>query len=371
MHSPDHSPLTTDFLMMTTIGTHKDLALRADIGRKLGFRLLVLPMDETSPDEIRTGTIRALAFNGRYSELVQIPSPHVLYDRSRVGISKRDAVRFAFTEKGKLLNEYDFCRQVLSKTGTYDLLKGTVKQPPTKPLLDAAEFLEDIRKYDFLVIKPVSGSSGRGVFSIKQNGNTYSYDKEEVNKDRLVANLQELIAAEPHLYQEGIRSPQIDERAFDIRLIYQRNGEGKLVHTGSYGRVAPRHEVTANLSVRGRVESLQMLETYFGESITEKAQQLAEKALEKIASRFRFGETGVDVMFDEKFEPCLIEVNSKPGFEGPQTLASYVTSARYGNFFYQYSNEEREEWGKVIEDYFTNPFLYSRYLSERQYPSSA
>lgn len=350
--------------MMTTIGTHKDLALRASIGRELGFRLLVTAMDEVSPEEIRSGTIRALAFNGRYSELLSVQVPAVVYDRSRVGISKRDAIRFAFAGQAKLLNEYDFCRQVLSKTRTYDLLEEEINQPLTKELSALDTFFEDIDRHDFLVIKPISGSSGRGVFPIKKEGVRYSYDKEIVDKDRLRSLLEGLVAAEPHLYQEGIRSPQIDERAFDLRLIFQRNGTGELVHTGSYGRVAPRHEVTANLSVRGRVESISMLEAYFGERIGEKAKQLAEKALSKVAAAYRFGETGVDIMFDNNFEPYLIEINSKPGFEGPQTLATYATSARYGDFEYIYSNEERKAWGQVIEAYFTNPFLYAQWLGE-------
>ncbi|MEZ4684844.1 MAG: hypothetical protein R3B47_01875 [Bacteroidia bacterium] len=149
-----------------------------------------------------------------------------------------------------------------------------------------------------------------------------------------------------------------------MRLIFQRNDKGELVHTGSYGRVAPQHEVTANLSVRGRVESIEMLEQYFGEPLGEKARQLSEKALERIASSYRFGETGVDIMFNQDFEARLIEVNSKPGFEGPQTLATYATESRYGHFLYSYSNAERKAWGEVIRGYFTNPFLYSKWLMQ-------
>ena len=353
-----------DFLIMTTIGTHKDLALRAAIGRKLGFRLLALVLDEDTVSDIQHGEIRGLAFNGLYSELVRVPVPPVVYDRSRVGITKRDDIRLALAAHSQLLNAYPFCRQVLSKTGTYDLLGADIDQPLTRPLDGLGEFFEHLEQYDFLVIKPISGSSGRGVFSIRKKGKRFIYDKEEIDKETLKARLNSLKAAEPHLYQEGISSPQIDERAFDIRLIYQRDGKGELTHTGSYGRVAPQHEVTANLSVRGRVESLDMLEQFFGEPIGERAKQLAEKALGHIASRYRFGETGVDIMFDQDFQPKLIEVNSKPGFEGPQTLATYATEARYGDFHYAYSDAERKAWGKVIEQYFTNPFLYSRWLMD-------
>lgn len=123
--------------------------------------------------------------------------------------------------------------------------------------------------------------------------------------------------------------------------------------------------VVSNISQKGRMESITLVEEYFQEELLRKAVNLSKNVIKKLELEVQFGELGLDVMFDRNFNPYLIKINSKPGFEGPQTLAFYGYESQYGTFLFKYSNNDRQEWGKIVNELFINPFLYAKELVKK------
>lgn len=110
------------------------------------------------------------------------------------------------------------------------LRDGTVRHyVPETRLLTAESLRSMLRRYGMVYVKPVSGSGGKGVMRVEQNGaSRFSYQVEKTKRtfagyDGLYRSLSMHKRKRPYLVQKGIRLLTLGGRRFDVRVMVQRN----------------------------------------------------------------------------------------------------------------------------------------------------
>ncbi|TJY43938.1 YheC/YheD family protein [Cohnella pontilimi] len=184
-----------------------------------------------------------------------------------------------------------------------------------------------LRRYRMVYIKPVSGTYGNGVMKVEQRSESGrpSYSCHYLEKKRLFRSFPALYASivrykwnSPYLVQKGIRLLTHRGRAFDIRVMVQKNSRNRWETTGIIGRVASRGKIVTNYHSGGKpIDAQTLLKPYLStESLHRFNTTLAlvgAKAAETLGKAFPgVNMVGADIGIDSHFHPWIIELNTKP-----------------------------------------------------------
>ncbi|WP_080875279.1 YheC/YheD family protein [Oceanobacillus timonensis] len=194
---------------------------------------------------------------------------------------------------------------------------------PSKHIADFNDILEFIDKYSEVVIKPVNGLMGKGVYRVRKRDDMYVVGfrtsdteyTEEVFKDFYEKN----IANKNHIIQKFIcsRTAQQDD-PFDCRIHVEKNGSGKWEIAKIYVRIGIGQKVISNVNQGGGIADVkQFLTANFPDK-----QKVILKKLKGLGNAFPYKieevrntelmTLGMDVGIDENGELYLFEVNSIP-----------------------------------------------------------
>jgi glutathione synthase/RimK-type ligase-like ATP-grasp enzyme len=264
----------------------------------------------------------------------QYPLPDVVYDR----ISSRSSEARAniIMTKRRLMKQPDlkyFNPSFLNKWRVYKLLSANealIAYLPETKLLNRLNLEDMLHRHGVIFIKPANGSLGKGILKAwKENNSDILYrvygnkthHGNASNASDLLRRIQPIIQDKSYIVQQGIDLVKYQDAAFDIRIIYQKNGAGEWIISKKFVRVAAPGSSISNLSSGGRVErSATVLGHIFQHNkrlIAENNKEL-NKLCELVANTLEindqgvFGELGLDIGIDQKGQLCLIEVNSKP-----------------------------------------------------------
>jgi len=217
-------------------------------------------------------------------------------------------------------------RNKLAKTEAL-LANPRVKQlvPATLPFSE--QNLKDmLAKYGLVYVKPVYGTFGKGVIRVEHHPNAdepYAFQT-GVRKTRfsdfetMFAHLNHACSKRACLIQQGIEMLRYGKRLFDLRLMVQKNPAGQWESTGLIGRLAHPRKIVTNYHNGGTPMAPDIL---FGPHMSQAEFKAFRKKLDSIglavaaALEKRFPgikELGVDVAVDEKRNPWILEVNTKP-----------------------------------------------------------
>ncbi|WP_036729909.1 YheC/YheD family protein [Paenibacillus sp. FSL R7-277] len=197
-----------------------------------------------------------------------------------------------------------------------------------------------LQNHQMVYIKPCCGSLGEGVIRVEQrilrsnsgaggsgadSGNARSYRYQAGTRISTFGNYNEayqsLLAetrGRSYLVQKGIRLLTYGGRPFDIRVMVQRNLQGKWEATGAAGRVAHPQKVVTNGSQGGTIYPVETLLKAYTRSEKRKtllAQMngLGVKCAIQLSSAYPgLKEIGVDVALDRRLTPWILEVNTAP-----------------------------------------------------------
>ncbi|PIC79175.1 alpha-L-glutamate ligase [Sporosarcina sp. P18a] len=187
------------------------------------------------------------------------------------------------------------------------------------------DVLDTMKKYKKVIMKPVSGSQGRGIWFIEQDGERFHtiIDTEQTtqNREQLLSSIQDLLREQAYLVQPYISCRTKDGNPYDFRLHVQKDGEGKWMISIIYPRIGTMDRVTSNLARGGSMGTFRsFLEREFGDE-----RRNMRQTLEKFADRFtnefestydiEFDELGIDIGVDENNKLWIFEVNWRPGNE--------------------------------------------------------
>lgn len=265
-----------------------------------------------------------------------LPLPDLVYDRffysrSRPFVPARTAIR--------KLRAWPYTRflgiGLPDKYRVHRLLSGDGTIAPHLPDLCKVTRLVHVRamlaRYGDLVLKPLGGSQGKGIFRLtamnNRPGSFRATGRDRKNRFfcRHFGNARELAAwlldrmkGCPHTAEPYRHLATRAGEPFDIRTFLQKNHRGRWQFVGMAARIGQAGKLTSNLHGGGRAEPARaLLEAEFGDRAGELADKI--RALSMHIARVleqkhgRLVELGADFGIDRSGSIWLLEVNSRPG----------------------------------------------------------
>ncbi len=260
------------------------------------------------------------------------PLPDVVYDR--VPSRRREGQPIVAETKHRLMSlahlKY-FNPAFLNKWQVYHILSQNPLILPHLPetrLLNLLELQAMLERYNVLFLKPCNGSLGKGIIYVRKDKNRqlhYMIYPNRRNKGT-VSTASDLLKRtatvrknRPYLVQEGLNLAKYKGSAFDIRIIYQKNGRGEWRIGKKFARIAPRGSNISNLSTGGSFEKMKrLMSRLYRRETGRRKYQLIRWLCKEVAltletySQGIYGELGLDIGIGRNGIPYLIEVNSKP-----------------------------------------------------------
>lgn len=208
---------------------------------------------------------------------------------------------------------------------------------PDTRLYSRENLEEMLRAYKVVYVKPDSGTYGLGVMkaeiaqdseSSQENqsssaGSSYSlrfgtthsqYDSLDMLHEAIMAQ----IARRTFIIQRGIQLLNYQNRAFDLRILTQKNLQGKWETTGFIGRIAAAGKIITNYHSGGTIAEFHTLLSAHSDrqgvaQLERRLALLGERTGRQLEKSYpRLKEIGLDVGIDEQLHPWILEVNTLP-----------------------------------------------------------
>ncbi|WP_236575573.1 MULTISPECIES: YheC/YheD family protein [Paenibacillus] len=197
--------------------------------------------------------------------------------------------------------------------------------------------------YKSVYLKPDEGTGGHGIYRIHRDKNnlilrTGSKSRIFSSLNDLYTSIKNVLTRGKYIVQEGIELLKHNHRPFDIRVMVQKNGKGILDVTGIIGRQAKRNKVVTNYHSGGTplpVDTL--LKSHLNDESRKRYIQLLERlgkdASTVLGKSYRSKRAfGVDIAIDNKMNPWVLEINTKPDmsiFNALKNKTMYKRILRY------------------------------------------
>lgn len=322
-----------------------------------------------TPDDIKGSNIiwgRAIDEKSRGNwQQRPFPMPNVVYDR--IPTRKDEARSDVQHAKAKLISRPEikyFNPQFLDKWHVYKFLVPNVEcrefLPETTLYTDCVTVINYLKKYRLVYLKPTASSIGRGIIRIELHSSKVllSYKNNQGrNVQKVIASLStfsrvltKLIGQRKYLVQQGILMAKYKGNPFDVRLLAQKDVNGRWQVTGMAARVAGNGSITTHIPNGGTSRPLEkVLKHAFRNTGIEISDIISEittlaKTLPPVleaASGKLFGELSMDIGVDTTGRAWLFELNSKPfRFDEPQIrLKSWDNLIKYASTLSGFNKE--------------------------------
>jgi hypothetical protein len=296
----------------------------------------------------------------------EFPIPTLLYDRCFYGDDEHSKQSIPIVSWLKSREDITFLGYGLpNKLDLYHALKTSVLSPylpQSQAISEVPIILDELKRHKKMIIKPINGSQGYGIYYLKKNNKTYHVKTEKNKKiiSRIFPNefklsqwLKPLIEQRKYLIQPYLDLFNTELQPFDIRILLQKNEQGQWVERGKGIRTGNTGGILSNLSAGGTVIDF-----------SEWSANLSSSRFEYIHNELRFILTNLPVLLEKDFLPLfelgidigvakngaiwILDVNSKPGrkvllktnAELKNTL--FLAPLLYGKFLSAGNNKERK-----------------------------
>lgn len=294
-------------------------------------------------------------------ESTPFPLPSFIYDRCFYGNKKTKLFKF-HTDTLKMREDVHFLGYGLpDKWEVYQSLSSLPELeaffPTTRKLTSVAYFLSHFTHHDNWLIKPINGSQGRGLIKVEKVSGQY-VAKEVVQPGELLhvfrsdAHLKKWLHIRmqhvDYLFQPFLPLQNKKNAPFDLRLLLQKDEEGKWTERVRAIRTGPKNYITSNLAGGGEMLPFSVLlhgvSPVKRKKLEDQLQTIAEclpPAIEKnIKPLF---ELGIDIGVDPDYNLWILDINSKPGhkivtmaspsvkteiYEAPSRYCMYLSSIK-------------------------------------------
>jgi len=193
------------------------------------------------------------------------------------------------------------------------------------PTIQAAVFedvLNFVDTYGTIVLKPVSGERGVGVFILNKTdaGFVLGHSKEEsdLSEHGLEQFFQENIAGKKYILQKYVQSRTVQGDPFDCRVHVEKNRKGKWQSARHFIRMGIGQKVVSNVSQGGGIGDVEpFLKANFGDGwkdIDQRLNELADTLPYKFENLrgYKMMSLGMDVGIDQDGRLYLFEINTAP-----------------------------------------------------------
>ena len=281
--------------------------------------------------DISKETISGFYFNGESWCKANLPYPDVVYNRIHSRWTEKSKNFTAFMEIAEEANIQVFNHRFLSKWEVHTWLiqrKNLHTYLPDTELFTKTTLLKLLETYDDLYIKPLSGSQGRGIYWLINDGDRFNLafsDKQGMNQlllpssQEILTKLPEKLGSKAHLIQQGIPLLKWEGKRLDFRVLCHRTGLDSWDITSVVARLSAENQFASNLALGGeQLRPQKILPLIFGKDTARSKlflmKELALEAADCISENMNglMVELGVDIGIDSEGNLWIIEVNSKP-----------------------------------------------------------
>lgn len=298
----------------------------------------------------------------------EFPIPSILYDRCFYGEDEHSKQCLPIVSWLKNRKDITFLGYGLpNKLDLYNVLKNTPLAPylpPTQPAANAIMIIKELAAMKKLILKPANGAHGYGIYSLKKNDKNYHVKTEKQkqivsrifpNETKLHQWLESLITKRQYLVQPYLELVNNERQPFDIRVLLQKNGQGKWGELGRGIRIGNMGGILSNLSAGGSCtaysEWVSSIPKAKAEYITEELDYILSELPILLENAFLpLFELGVDIGVAQNGSIWILDINSKPGRKvllqtKPDLKDSlYLAPLIYGKYLSQTEQPERKNF---------------------------
>lgn len=194
---------------------------------------------------------------------------------------------------------------------------------PTARLDSADQLLDEARRHRRVVVKPATGTQGRGVFFVAKKGDGFFVNVEgkskDLSADELKAFAAKHIAAESLIVQQYVASRTPHGQPYDVRIHVRRDYRANWQIGLINARIGSGISVAANLASGGSLANIRpFLKRQFAaasDAVYQRVIAVAQNfppAFQSLYPGRTIPTLGIDIGLDEKGHPRLFEVNGNP-----------------------------------------------------------
>ncbi len=296
-------------------------------GRRLGAICFGFSCQDVN---LSKGTIKGYSYSNNIWKAGIYKLPNVIYPRQKAHSNRQNELRKILGNKGcQFLNP-----PLLGKWESYKILSqnSALQQylPDTRLLSNFRQVEAMIKSYRAVYLKPANGMQGKRIIRVSKPTNSKSYQYQYQMNDitvqgtaktlvHLERRLKRIMANKTYIVQQQIKLLKIKNSIADMRIMVQKNEEGKWEITGKAFRIGKAGSITSNISRGGRGCQVNSLlgeifnDTREVDRIIEEADLLALRIAQSIEpSHSPIGELGIDIGVDQNGRLWFIEANLKP-----------------------------------------------------------
>ncbi|ETI66051.1 YheC/YheD family endospore coat-associated protein [Neobacillus vireti] len=261
----------------------------------------------------------------------ELPIPSIIYDRCFYGEDEHSKQCLPIVSWLKSRNDITFLGYGLpNKLEIYKTLKNSSLAsylPKTQFVSDTEIILKELAAQKKIILKPINGSQGFGIYYLKKNDKSFHVKTEKQkkiisrifpNEAKLLKWLQPLIKQHDFLLQPYLELNNNELQPFDIRVLLQKSANGFWGELGRGIRTGSTGGLLSNLSAGGSVISftdwLTSLPPAKGEYIRQELDYILASLPPLLEKEFMsLFEIGVDIGIAKNGSIWVLDINSKPG----------------------------------------------------------
>jgi YheC/D like ATP-grasp len=261
----------------------------------------------------------------------EFPIPAIIYDRCFYGDDEHSKQCIPIVSWLKTRTDITFLGYGLpNKLELYEVLRNTVLSaylPGTHLVTDTNFVLNELTTKKRIILKPINGSQGNGIYYLKKNDKSFHVKTEKQkniisrifpNETKLIQWLQSLICKRQYLLQPYLELSNDELQPFDIRILLQKSMGGEWCELGRGIRRGNTGGILSNLSAGGSVRSYADWSSLLPVAAREYIGQELEYILTKLPLLLENAflplfELGVDIGIAKNGSIWILDVNSKPG----------------------------------------------------------
>ncbi|MBT2691109.1 YheC/YheD family protein [Bacillus sp. ISL-47] len=258
-------------------------------------------------------------------------APAILYDRCFYGDDSHSKQCMSIVNWLKAREDIHFLGYGLpNKLELYELLTHSSISPyllKTDPFLSSEKFFERLCPDQPLILKPASGSQGKGIYYIEKAGKDIlvKTDKKDgqishcfEKPQKAFAWLNRLTSTRQYLIQPYVNLSNKESQPFDVRILLQKDSKGTWKEIGRGIRTGKNGGIISNLSAGGTNISFDEwiaaypspMQDYICDELNEIINTLPAALEDELPPLF---EMGIDIGVATDGSIWVLDINSKPG----------------------------------------------------------